>query len=138
MILICLGINPVGDCSEMAVLGFRSSLLVIIIIIIIIIITHALIDLAVVNCCSITNKQVELEQFLTSHQVDIFLGTESHLDNSMFNAEIFLKHYNVYRNDRNKYEGGVFIVIKDSIPSSQPEIISPNEILWVQLHIGNN
>ena len=34
MILICLGINPVGDCSEMAVLGFRLSLLVIIIIII--------------------------------------------------------------------------------------------------------
>ena len=31
MILICLAINPVGDCSEMAVLGFRSSLLVIII-----------------------------------------------------------------------------------------------------------
>ena len=31
MILICLGINPAGDCSEMAVLGFRSSLLVIII-----------------------------------------------------------------------------------------------------------
>ena len=31
MILICLGINSAGDCSEMAVLGFRSSLLVIII-----------------------------------------------------------------------------------------------------------
>ena len=30
MILICLAINPVGDCSEMTVLGFRSSLLVII------------------------------------------------------------------------------------------------------------
>ena len=29
MILICLAINPVGDCSEMTVLGFRSSLLVI-------------------------------------------------------------------------------------------------------------
>ena len=29
MILISLGINPVGDCSEMAVLGFRSLLLVI-------------------------------------------------------------------------------------------------------------
>ena len=28
MILICLAINPVGDCSEMTVLGFRSSLLV--------------------------------------------------------------------------------------------------------------
>ena len=27
---MCLAINPVGDCSEMAVLGFRSSLLVII------------------------------------------------------------------------------------------------------------
>ena len=33
MILICLGINPVGDRSEMTVLGFRSLLLVIIIII---------------------------------------------------------------------------------------------------------
>ena len=31
MILICLAINPVGDCSEMTILGFRSSLLVIII-----------------------------------------------------------------------------------------------------------
>ena len=30
MILICLGINPVGDCSEMTVLDYRSSLLVII------------------------------------------------------------------------------------------------------------
>ena len=38
----------------------------------------------------------------------------------------------------NSYGGGVFIIIKDSIPSSQPEIISPNKILWVQLHIGNN
>ena len=30
VILISLGINPVGDCSEMAVLSFRSSFLVII------------------------------------------------------------------------------------------------------------
>ena len=59
----------------------------------------------------------------------------------MFNAEIFPKHFNIYRKDRNKYGGGVrdmFIIIKDSIPSSQPEIISPIEILWVQLHAGNN
>ena len=28
VILIYLGINPVGDCSKMAVLGFRLSLLV--------------------------------------------------------------------------------------------------------------
>ena len=33
MILICLAINLVCSCSEMTVLGFRSSLLVIIIII---------------------------------------------------------------------------------------------------------
>ena len=36
MVLICISINPVGGCSEMTVLGFRSSLLVIIIIIIIV------------------------------------------------------------------------------------------------------
>ena len=56
----------------------------------------------------------------------------------MFNAEIFPKHYNVYRKDRNKYGGGVFIIVKDSIPSSQTEIILPNEIVWVQLHARNN
>ena len=93
-------------------------------------------NLAIANCCSITNKQVELEQFLISHQVDIFLGTESHLDSSIFNAEVFPNHYNVYRKDRNKYGGGVFIIIRDSIPSSQLEITSPSEIIWVQLHTG--
>ena len=61
-------------------------------------------NLAIANCCSITNKQVELKQFLISHQVDIFLGTESHLDSSILNAEVFPNHYNVYRKDRNKYE----------------------------------
>ena len=90
-------------------------------------------NLAIANCCSITNKQVELEQFLISHQIDIFLGTESHLDSSVLNAEVFPNHYNVYRKDRNKYGGGVFIIIRESIPSSQLEITSPNEIIWVQL-----
>ena len=94
-------------------------------------------NLAIANSCSITNKQVELEQFLISHQVDIFLGTESHLDSSVLNAEVFPNHYNVYRKDRNKYGGGVFIIIRESIPSSQLEITSPNEIIWVQLHTGS-
>ena len=103
------------------------------------IIIHKVINLnlAIANCCSIANKQVELEQFLISHQVDIFLGTESHLDSSVLNAEVFPNHYNVYRKDRNKYGGGVFIIIRESIPSSQLEITSPNEIIWVQLHTGS-
>ena len=94
-------------------------------------------NLAIANCCSITNKQVELKQFLISHQVDIFLGTESHLDSSILNAEVFPNHYNVYRKDRNKYGGGVFIIIRYSISSSQLEITSPSEIIWVQLHTGS-
>jgi len=40
-------------------------------------------NLAVVNCCSVFNKQAELEAFLTLYNMDIFCGSKSHLDSSI-------------------------------------------------------
>jgi len=45
--------------------------------------------LVIANFCSAYNKEAELDAFLSSNDIDILLGTESHLDDSIFNSEIF-------------------------------------------------
>ena len=94
--------------------------------------------LAIVNFCSVTNKQAELEAFLTVNNIQFLLGTESHLDESITNSEIFPSHYYVYRKDRNIHGGGVFILVEESIPSSQVIVETPCEIVWVQLHTSTH
>ena len=94
--------------------------------------------LAIANCCSICNKQAELETFLTLQNIDIFIGTGSYLDNTVFNSEVFPDVYNIYRFDRNQHGGGVFILIYNTIPSSQLCINSSNiEIVWAHIHQQN-
>ena len=94
--------------------------------------------LAIINFCGFTNKQAELEAFLDSHNVDFLLGTESHLDESLPNSEIFPSHYHVYRNYRNINGGSVFILVEESIPSSQIPCDTLCELIWVQLHASNH
>jgi len=74
--------------------------------------------LVIANFCSVYNKEAELDAFLSYNDVNILLGTESHLDTSVFNSEIFPDFYNVYRKDRNRHGGGVFIMVKDNLPTS--------------------
>ena len=59
------------------------------------------------------------------------------MDSSISSSEIFPSHFNTYRKDRNRHGGGVFISVKDTVPSSLIEISTPIEIVWVHLHIGN-
>ena len=61
-------------------------------------------------------------------------GTESHLDDSFLNSEVFPANYCAYRKDRNIYGGGVFILVKNNIPSSQVNYDSSNELIWVRIH----
>ena len=99
--------------------------------------TTSNLKLAVVNFCSVTNKRPHLEVFLVSNNVDILIGTESHLDESYLNSEIFPRNYSTYRKDRNCYGGGVFISVQSTIPSYQIDVSSTSiEIIWVYLHIG--
>ena len=64
--------------------------------------------------------------------IDIFIGTESHLDNSIPNSEVFPNTYNTCRCDRNRDGGGVFILIWKSIPSFELYTTnSDSEIEWV-------
>jgi len=56
---------------------------------------------------------------LHSQKLDVRLGFESHLDDSMYDSEIFPPNVSAYRKDQNKYGGGVFIAVQHNIPSYQ-------------------
>ena len=61
------------------------------------------------------DKRAEFHAFVNHEKPDIIIGTESHLDESYTNSDIFPEGYrtNVVRKDRNSHGGGVFIAAKD-------------------------
>ena len=68
-------------------------------------------SVVIANFCSVYNKEAELDTFLSYNDIDILLGTESHLDTSIFNSEIFPDFYNIYTE---RIETDVFIMVKDN------------------------
>ena len=94
--------------------------------------------LSIANFCSVVNKQVQLETFITNNDIDIIIGTESHLNKTILSSEIFPNNFQTYRKDRNSYGGGVFVSVKSSIPSSQIDINSSIEIVWSYIHLNKN
>ena len=91
--------------------------------------------MAIVNFCSVVNKRAELKAFLLENTIDVLIGTESHLDGSLNNSELFPQNYNVFRKDRDRFGGGVLILVKHTVPSIQIELDSTIEIIWVELHL---
>ena len=73
-----------------------------------------------------------------AYNVNIIIGTESHLDGSVLNSEIFPSHYQVYRKDRNIHGGGAFVLVDNNIPSSQVMIDSLCEVVCMQIHSQNH
>ena len=72
--------------------------------------------------------------FLVTHTIDIFIGTESHLNESILNSEVFPSNYQTYRKD----SGGVFISIQSSILCTQINDNSTIEIVWTHVHLDKN
>jgi len=91
----------------------------------------------IANCCSVNNKKADLEALLHLYNVDLFIGTESHLDGTILDSEIFPKNYQVYRKDRNRHGDGVFILVRTDIPSSLLHQDVELDLLWVRLHATN-
>ena len=91
-------------------------------------------NLAIANFCAVTNKQSKLVNFVNLHDIDILCGTESHLDETILNSEIFLLNYNIFRKDRNIHGGGVFVMVKNTLLSSQVDTGVSREIVWTCIH----
>ena len=100
--------------------------------------SNMVLKLSIANFCSVANKQVQLETFITNNDIDIIIGTESHPNETVLSSEIFPNNFQAYRKDRNSYGGGVFVLVKSSIPSSQIDINSPIEIVWSHIHLNKN
>ena len=77
-----------------------------------------------VNSINSTEKRVLFHAFLDDVSPDIVIGTESKLDSTYKNCEIFPPGYrsNVIRRDRNSHGGGVFIVAKDEINITEIDV----------------
>ncbi|CAC5407482.1 unnamed protein product [Mytilus coruscus] len=75
-----------------------------------------------INCQSIRNKRSELNESVECMfiKLDVIIGCESWLANEHRTAEIFPNGYNknVFRKDRNKNGGGVFIAVYDKFTTS--------------------
>ena len=92
-----------------------------------------------INCQSIRNKTQELSTVLEYTKPDVVCGTESWLDESIGDSEIFPTNiYKVYRNDRNLEGGGVFVLVKNNILSERVKLPKTScELCLVELKLKN-
>ena len=85
------------------------------------------------NFRSICNKVSELEGCIHDVTHDIVIGSESLLSEEIKSSEIFPPGYqqNVYRKDRNRHGGGVFIAAQNTVTMWQVKENYPTcELLW--------
>ena len=70
------------------------------------------------NARSIVNKQLDLYAMLTASAPDVVVITETFLDCSIVDGEVFPQNYCLFRRDRNRHGGGVLIAVSDKFPVS--------------------
>lgn len=91
----------------------------------------------VLNCRSILNKILKFEQLVELVGADIIVGTESWLREEISSNEVFPKGYIIYRRDRQIGRGGgVFIAVREALPSSLNFVDPQEEILGVNVKFG--
>lgn len=69
----------------------------------------------VINCRRIVNKVDKFAGLFESVKADIVFGTESWLNPSISDSEVFLKECVAYLNERSRLNGGVFLVVQSSL-----------------------
>ena len=99
-----------------------------------------------VNCQSLIsdNKKIAMQDLIETHNPEIILGCELHLDPQINSSEVFPSNYgNPYRKDRKLGKGGVFIVIRNDLITTEIKTNADCEIVWTKLtiwevnHIGS-
>jgi len=87
------------------------------------------------------HKRNQLASILSQNDIDIVLGSESHIDSSFLSAKILPKLYKIIRKDRSLSVGGVFIGFKSSLQLSEVTTLTSSihdaEIIWGKLQFHN-
>ena len=89
-----------------------------------------------VNCRSLKSKrkQHDLQALLEQEDPDIVCGAESHTGAEHFTSEIFRNSHDIFRKDRNKNGGGVFVgVRKDLLAVQEDGLDTECEALWIKI-----
>ena len=97
-----------------------------------------------VNCQKIQSKRAELQTAIQYIKPDVIFCTESWLTGTkpgknpnpggIASSEVFPPDYNVFRNDRNQFGGGVFILTHKSLTAEeQPDMVTNCEMNWVKI-----
>lgn len=94
------------------------------------------------NFRGLKTKTKEIRLALLTTDFDMIVGTETWLDDSICDSELFNSNYNVYRRDRNstmlagKAGGGVVIAVSTRFHSKRIQRFeSPFEDLWVSVKL---
>lgn len=89
------------------------------------------------NSRSLVNKTVLLELEIATYRYDIMVFTETHLDRTMIDSELFPSNYTVFRRDRphnGRKGGGVLIATRDTVKVFQREdLLCDSELLFVHI-----
>ena len=75
-----------------------------------------------VKCWSLIsdNKKIAMQDLIETHNPEIILGCELHLDPQINSSEVFPSNYgNPYRKDRKLGKGGVFIAIRNDLITTE-------------------
>ena len=89
------------------------------------------------NCQSIKKKQERVENIIDSTKPDVILATETWLDPTITDNQVFPDNYTLWRNGRKCGKGGgVLIAIKDTYLSMEvPELQTDCEIIWAKIQL---
>jgi hypothetical protein len=85
------------------------------------------------NFQSIKNKKAETLNIIDSYNPEIIIGTETWLNDSVHNSEIFPPNYNIYRRDRRDGFGGVLIAVKADIVSEHLDVEINTESVYTSI-----
>ena len=87
----------------------------------------------VINFTSTWEKKEELELTLIENDIDIFIGSETHLDPSISNSEFLHVNYTAFRKDGRDDLGGAIIIMKTDIISELLSISYSSEMLAIKI-----
>ena len=70
-----------------------------------------------INVRSLRNKIDDISTLINCEKINVLAVSETHLDHSITDMEVGISGYNIFRNDRNIFGGGVAIYIQNHIPA---------------------
>ena len=94
------------------------------------------------NSRSLVNKTALLELEIATYRYDIMVFTETHLDSTITDSELFPSNYTVFRRDRpynDRKGGGVLIATRDTVKAFQREdLLCDSELLFLDILVSGN